>query len=135
MPLERNDSIKSRIVSRALMLSRVNSSPLGLRACPYIARDHQVAGGEAIDNFIVCDIESRFYPEETDVARWLDRYIVIRDQGKRDPGAFGSAEQDFLDWIRAGVGINPDFHVDLGGVVALVSPYWMSFSVVSTMPR
>mgnify|MGYP006889954601 CR=1 FL=1 len=110
--------MKFRTERRSAMLSRVKRSPRGLTASAPFSSTRAARGmswvttrspgGGAFSDEVVGGVESALYLQCADVARGWSGEPLVGDQGHLHAGAFGGAEQDFLDGAGAGVGINPD---------------------------
>jgi hypothetical protein len=74
-----------------------------------VAGDHQIAGADPPDNFIVRDIEARSDLQHLDDGRRGHAHRLIRDQGQGDPRTLGRPEQDLFDHQRTGIRVHPDF--------------------------
>jgi len=75
-----------------------------------VTRNDEVAGLQAFDDFIVSDIEAPGYLQSLDVGRGGRWQWLIGDQRELHPGSRGCAKQDFLDYDRTGVRVDPYFH-------------------------
>jgi len=75
-----------------------------------VGGNHQITCLQCLHNMIIRHVETRLHLDAFHIQGWRSTQGLVGYQRGADFHAFGSAEQDFLDHVGAGVGIDPDLH-------------------------